>query len=236
MASLLPRQPALRDAAGRLLPVRRRAARPRDRSGSSPAKRPWQRKREMLGEIWQQGPPPDAQGLRAVPGARRARRFPLVLAGNATANLTRNLWAFMIIFCGHFPDGTQEFTEEEAEGETRGQLVFPPAARLGQPDRRQALPHHVGQPQPPDRAPPVPRHSGPSLRRDLGRGPGDLRALRDPLQLGPADASSSAASSARSPGWRCRTDSGAARERRGQCLPLPAARPASPSPPRAPWR
>jgi fatty acid desaturase len=46
--------------------------------------------------------------------------FPVVLAGNATANLARNLWAFTIIFCGHFPDGTQEFTEDEAQNETRG--------------------------------------------------------------------------------------------------------------------
>jgi fatty acid desaturase len=46
---------------------------------------------------------------------------PLVLAGNASANLLRNLWAFTIIFCGHFPDGTQLFTEEEVEAETRGQ-------------------------------------------------------------------------------------------------------------------
>ena len=30
----------------------------------------------------------------------------------------------MIIFCGHFPDGTQEFTEEETENETRGQWYF----------------------------------------------------------------------------------------------------------------
>jgi fatty acid desaturase len=44
-----------------------------------------------------------------------------VVAGNATANLTRNLWAFTIIFCGHFPDGTQEFTQEESENETRGE-------------------------------------------------------------------------------------------------------------------
>ena len=43
-----------------------------------------------------------------------------MLAGNATANLTRNLWSFMIIFCGHFPEGTHEFTEEETENETRG--------------------------------------------------------------------------------------------------------------------
>jgi NADPH-dependent stearoyl-CoA 9-desaturase len=49
---------------------------------------------------------------------------PFTLAGNATANLTRNLWAFTIIFCGHFPDGTQEFTEEETEEETRGQWYY----------------------------------------------------------------------------------------------------------------
>ena len=43
-----------------------------------------------------------------------------MLAGNLTANLTRNVWSFMIIFCGHFPEGTQEFSEEEVENETRG--------------------------------------------------------------------------------------------------------------------
>jgi len=43
------------------------------------------------------------------------------LAGNATANLVRNLWAFSIIFCGHFPTGVAVFTEEETENETRGQ-------------------------------------------------------------------------------------------------------------------
>ena len=46
---------------------------------------------------------------------------PFTLAANATANFNRNLWSFMIIFCGHFPDGTQEFTEEETQDETRGQ-------------------------------------------------------------------------------------------------------------------
>jgi fatty acid desaturase len=46
---------------------------------------------------------------------------PFVLAGNATANLARNVWSFMIIFCGHFPDGTEEFSEEETAEETRGQ-------------------------------------------------------------------------------------------------------------------
>jgi len=46
---------------------------------------------------------------------------PLVLGANATANLARNVWAFTIIFCGHFPEGTVEFSEEETENETRGE-------------------------------------------------------------------------------------------------------------------
>ena len=45
---------------------------------------------------------------------------PLTFVGNATANLTRNLWSFTIIFCGHFPDGVATFTKEEAADETRG--------------------------------------------------------------------------------------------------------------------
>ena len=39
--------------------------------------------------------------------------FPLTLAGNATANLIRNIWAFNIIFCGHFPAGVATFSQEE---------------------------------------------------------------------------------------------------------------------------
>jgi fatty acid desaturase len=46
---------------------------------------------------------------------------PITLAGNASANLIRNLWTFSIIFCGHFPDGVATFTEEEAANESRGQ-------------------------------------------------------------------------------------------------------------------
>jgi fatty acid desaturase len=42
------------------------------------------------------------------------------LTANLTANVARNLWAFTIIFCGHFPDGVEQFTEDEAEGESRG--------------------------------------------------------------------------------------------------------------------
>jgi fatty acid desaturase len=42
------------------------------------------------------------------------------LYGTLTANAVRNVWAHAIIFCGHFPSGTDTFTEEMVEGETRG--------------------------------------------------------------------------------------------------------------------
>jgi NADPH-dependent stearoyl-CoA 9-desaturase len=48
------------------------------------------------------------------------RGFKATLAANFTANIVRNLWAHSIIFCGHFPDQTYTFTQEEVEDETRG--------------------------------------------------------------------------------------------------------------------
>jgi linoleoyl-CoA desaturase len=44
-----------------------------------------------------------------------------VLAGNAVANVIRNYWTWAVIFCGHFPEGTAVFTEEQIKNETRGQ-------------------------------------------------------------------------------------------------------------------
>ncbi|GAB3660929.1 acyl-CoA desaturase [Actinocorallia lasiicapitis] len=43
-----------------------------------------------------------------------------VLAGNFTANIVRNIWTNVVIFCGHFPDGAEVFPEEQIEGESRG--------------------------------------------------------------------------------------------------------------------
>ncbi|MFC8409782.1 fatty acid desaturase family protein [Arthrobacter sp. NPDC057259] len=42
------------------------------------------------------------------------------LYGTLAANAIRNVWAHAVIFCGHFPDGTDTFTEEMVDGETRG--------------------------------------------------------------------------------------------------------------------
>ncbi|MBC7752435.1 MAG: acyl-CoA desaturase [Candidatus Saccharibacteria bacterium] len=43
----------------------------------------------------------------------------LVAGANAIANVIRNIWTFIIIFCGHFPAGVHNFTVEQVEGETR---------------------------------------------------------------------------------------------------------------------
>ena len=43
------------------------------------------------------------------------------LTANLTANVVRNIWAYLVIFCGHFPDGAEKFTVEQFENETRGQ-------------------------------------------------------------------------------------------------------------------
>ncbi len=42
------------------------------------------------------------------------------VSADATANAIRNVWAYAIIFCGHFPDQTYTFSPEEVEDESRG--------------------------------------------------------------------------------------------------------------------
>ena len=43
------------------------------------------------------------------------------LGANMVANLIRNYWSYMVIFCGHFPDGAEKFTREEYETETQAE-------------------------------------------------------------------------------------------------------------------
>jgi len=79
----------------------------------------WADKRDILQAIWRKGRRQVLKDYVLFP-ALAGPAAPFVLAGDLTANLTRNLWSFMIIFCGHFPEGTEEFTEDEVQGETRG--------------------------------------------------------------------------------------------------------------------
>ncbi len=47
--------------------------------------------------------------------------FKHTLTANLSANLIRNVWAYLVIFCGHFPDGAEKFTAESLANETPGQ-------------------------------------------------------------------------------------------------------------------
>jgi fatty acid desaturase len=61
--------------------------------------------------------------VRAQLAAARAEgggTFAATFWADFTANIIRNLWAHSIIFCGHFPDQTYTFSQEEVRDETRG--------------------------------------------------------------------------------------------------------------------
>ncbi|MFK8013742.1 MAG: fatty acid desaturase [Marinicellaceae bacterium] len=47
-----------------------------------------------------------------------------ILIGNLIANLIRNLWTSTIIFCGHFTEDIETFTEKECENESKGQWYY----------------------------------------------------------------------------------------------------------------
>ena len=80
---------------------------------------------------------PAELGRRALPFAKKAGwqlfkdyvffptlalgNAPRVLFGNLLANGIRNVWAFAVIFCAHFPEGVRVYDEAETEHESRGQ-------------------------------------------------------------------------------------------------------------------
>jgi fatty acid desaturase len=70
----------------------------------------------LLGKIGRQA----VKDYVLFPALSRSR-WRRTLAANATANLLRNLWAYVVIFCGHFPDGAEKFTPDVLEHETRAE-------------------------------------------------------------------------------------------------------------------
>ena len=144
-------------------------------------------KREVLREIWKKTRRQTLKDYVAFP--LLAGPFaPFVFAGNLSANLMRNVWSYMIIFCGHFPDGTREFTVEETKDESRGMWYFRQVLgsanltggrlfHLLSGNLSHQIEHHLF----PDM--PARRYA-----RDRARGARDLRTLRHPLQPRPAAA------------------------------------------------
>jgi fatty acid desaturase len=61
---------------------------------------------------------PDEAVQTALDTARST--FRATLRADATANVVRNVWSYAIIFCGHFPDQTYTFSQEETDEESRG--------------------------------------------------------------------------------------------------------------------
>ena len=59
-----------------------------------------------------------AAGAIALKSGGRAYRK--TVTANVAANMVRNVWAYAIIFCGHFPDQTYTFSQDEVEDESRG--------------------------------------------------------------------------------------------------------------------
>jgi fatty acid desaturase len=80
----------------------------------------WSEKRTILRNIGRKGGRQALKDYVLFP-ALSGPGFLFTAAGNLTANAVRNLWAFTIIFCGHFPEGVEEFTEEETADESRGE-------------------------------------------------------------------------------------------------------------------
>jgi NADPH-dependent stearoyl-CoA 9-desaturase len=97
-------------------------------------------KRKLIGGIWKKVRRQTVKDYVIFP-ALSGPFFLFPLAGNATANLVRNVWSFTIIFCGHFPEGTHEFTEEETENESRGQWYY--RQLLGSANLSGSRPFHI---------------------------------------------------------------------------------------------
>ncbi|MCV7281754.1 fatty acid desaturase [Mycolicibacterium flavescens] len=71
-------------------------------------------RRRLVGKIARQA----VKDYVVVP-ALTGRRWRRTLGANVVANLLRNLWAYVVIFCGHFPDGAEKFTADVLKEESR---------------------------------------------------------------------------------------------------------------------
>ncbi|MBS4727107.1 fatty acid desaturase [Mycobacterium sp. SM1] len=63
----------------------------------------------------------DYVAFPALTSVSPAASYASTLTATAVANVLRNVWANAVIFCGHFPDGAEKFTNTDVTGETQGQ-------------------------------------------------------------------------------------------------------------------
>jgi linoleoyl-CoA desaturase len=105
------------DAAIAAAGVDRKALKPRSRREKARDKA-----RGVYATARRKTPPGAKYGLLGELIERKSFRQPFksTVSANFTANIVRNVWAYAIIFCGHFPDQTYTFSQEETDNETRG--------------------------------------------------------------------------------------------------------------------
>jgi NADPH-dependent stearoyl-CoA 9-desaturase len=90
---------------------------------SAQQRRSQSRPRRLLEGAWNKVNPASSNDgvVRQLIEHRSFRQpFRSTLTADLTANVVRNVWSYAIIFCGHFPDQTYTFSEEETAEETRG--------------------------------------------------------------------------------------------------------------------
>jgi hypothetical protein len=83
-------------------------------------------------------------------------RWRRTLAANFTAKLLRNRWAYVVIFCGHFPDGAHKFTADVLKDENRTEWHLRQMLGAANFQSRSAVSLLERQSVLPDRAPPLP--------------------------------------------------------------------------------
>ena len=113
--------------------------------------------------------------------ALSGHRWRRTLMANASANLIRNLWAYVVIFCGHFPDGAEKFDPDVLNNESKpewylrqmlGSANFDAGPRSGVSQRNLCyqIEHHLFPDLPSNR-----------LRPNRTRGAGPVRQVRSAL-------------------------------------------------------
>ncbi|TWS18058.1 acyl-CoA desaturase [Tsukamurella asaccharolytica] len=85
--------------------------------------KPWPQTRKQLRELGVKAARQLGKDFLLYPAISKAvgGSFGRTLSANLTANVARNIWTYVVIFCGHFPDGAEKFTTESIVDETPGE-------------------------------------------------------------------------------------------------------------------
>ncbi len=83
-------------------------------------KKSWEQAKPQLIEVFQKSGRQVLKDYALFP-LLAGPRWGEVAKANAAANLIRNVWAYAVIFCGHFPDDAETFTKEQYNNENKAE-------------------------------------------------------------------------------------------------------------------